>query len=266
LELTLQGKTALITGASRGIGRAIAQSFADAGAAVMLTARHAESLERAAKEITDGGGIAGWYPSDVGDNEQAVACSAATIDRFGRIDILVNNAGTSPTRGPLVDVDYDLAMRTVQVNQAAPLVWATEAWRASMRDHGGVVINITSLGGIAVYPNAGWYSATKAATMRLTEQLAYELAPGVRVNAIAPGVVKTDFGQSNEEEYRFSGKADQLGRTRTDEVAQRLPLRRLGVPRDVASAALFLASDEASWITGQTLVVDGGALVIPWRS
>ena len=264
MQLTLQGKVALVTGASKGIGFAIAQCFAAAGASVMLTSRNAETLQQATAEIARGGGGAAWHASDVGDPRQAAECVDATVERFGSIDVLVNNAATSPTRGPLVDVDFDLAMRTVQVNQAGPMTWTAAAWRAWMRERGGAVINVISLGGIAVYPNAGWYSATKAATMRLTEQFAYELAPGVRVNAIAPGVVRTDFGRANEEEYGLPGLADEPRLRRSQEVAERLPLRRLGVPDDIAAAALFLASDAASWITGHTLVVDGGALALPW--
>jgi NAD(P)-dependent dehydrogenase (short-subunit alcohol dehydrogenase family) len=230
----------------------------------MLVARHPDDLESAVAEITAGGGSAGWFQADAGQVNRPRQCVEATLERFGRIDILVNNAATSPTRGPLMEVDHRLAMRTVDVNQAGPLLWTAAAWHAFMRDHGGSIVNVVSLGGLTVYPNAGWYGATKAATIRLTEQLAYELGPAVRVNAVAPGLVRTGFGKSNEEEYGLQPPPQQDGRPRSDQIANRLPLKRIGEPDDIARAITFLASDQASWITGHTLVVDGGASVLPW--
>jgi NAD(P)-dependent dehydrogenase (short-subunit alcohol dehydrogenase family) len=140
--------------------------------------------------------------------------------------------------------------KTVKVNQTALLVWTQEAWRASMAERGGTVLNLASIGGLSVELGIGWYNVTKAAVVHLTSQLAGELGPGVRVNALAPGLVKTDLARALWE---------QAG----DAIAAHLPLKRLGEPDDIASAALFLCSDEASWITGHTLVIDGGALVIP---
>jgi NAD(P)-dependent dehydrogenase (short-subunit alcohol dehydrogenase family) len=251
MELRLDGKTALITGASRGIGQAIARSFADAGALVMLSSRKADALARAKSEIDDSvGGRAGevaWHVANAGDPEQAEACVAATVDRFGSVDILVNNAATNPYYGPIIELDTARADKTVRVNQTGYLEWAQSAWRAGMADHGGVILNLASIGGKTVEGGIGWYNVTKAAVIHLTSQLAGELGPAVRVNALAPGLVKTEFARA-------------LWEPGEEAISKRLPLRRLGVPEDVANAALFLCSDAASWITGQTLVVDGGSL------
>jgi NAD(P)-dependent dehydrogenase (short-subunit alcohol dehydrogenase family) len=174
----------------------------------------------------------------------------ACAERLGGLDILVNNAGTSPYFGPLMGLDEARAAKTVQVNQDAVLVWTRLAWEAAMSQNGGSVINLASVGGLTVEPGIGWYNVTKAAVIHLTRHLAQELGPSVRVNAIAPGLVRTDLARA-----LWEGAAGDL-------IASRLPMRRLGEPDDIAKAALFLASDAASWITGQTLVVDGGAMVI----
>ena len=179
----------------------------------------------------------------------AESCVAATVERFGSLDILVNNAATNPYFGPLIDIDLARAEKTVQVNQQAVLTWTQCAWRASMQVSGGNVINVSSIGALSVEPGIGWYNVTKAAIAHLTRQLAGELGPLVRVNALAPGLIKTDFARA-------------LWERAGDQVAARLPLRRLGEPDDVAKAALFLASDAASWLTGHVLVIDGGALVV----
>jgi NAD(P)-dependent dehydrogenase (short-subunit alcohol dehydrogenase family) len=247
MDLRLDGKVALVSGGSRGIGRAIAAAFAASGASVMISSRKAEALEAAAAAMP---GQVGWFAANAGDGEAAAACVAATVERFGSLDILVNNAATNPYLGPLVDIDKSRADKIVQVNQWAVLHWTQLAYRASMADHGGSVINLASVGGIGVEPVIGYYNVTKAAVIHLTKHLASELGPGVRVNAIAPGLVKTDLARALWASYG-------------DAIAARLPLRRLGEPEDVAAAAVFLASDAASWITGTTLVVDGGALVSP---
>lgn len=246
MDLRLDGKVAVVTGGSRGIGLATASRFVEAGAAVMLTSRKPEGLEAAAASI---GGDVAWFAANAGEPEQAAACIDETMARFGRVDILVNNAGTSPYFGPMLDLDLARAVKTVQVNQTAVLVWTQLVVKASMAEHGGSVVNVASIGGYSVEPWIGWYNVTKAAVIHLTRQLAGELGP-VRVNAIAPGLVRTDLARA-------------LWENGEDAVARRLPLGRIGEPDDVATAVLFLASDAARWITGHTLVVDGGALVAP---
>jgi NAD(P)-dependent dehydrogenase (short-subunit alcohol dehydrogenase family) len=243
--IRLDGKVALVTGGSRGIGLAIAKACAKAGAKVMISSRRTAALESAVREIV---GEAAHFTANAGDPEAAEACVEATVDRFGGLDILVNNAATNPYFGPMIDIDESRAAKTVSVNQIGALTWSRCAWRSAMRDAGGTIVNIASIGGCTVEPNIGFYNVTKAALIHLTRQLAGEIGPAVRVNGIAPGLVKTDMARA-------------LWETREDEVAGRLPLRRLGEVEDIANAALFLASDLASWITGHTLVVDGGAMV-----
>jgi NAD(P)-dependent dehydrogenase (short-subunit alcohol dehydrogenase family) len=247
LDLVLTGKVALITGASKGIGKAIARAFAEAGASVMLSSRKAEGLAAAAADID---GDVAWHCANAGDPEQATACVDETLRRFGSVDILVNNAGANPYLGPLMGINPAQIDKTHQVNQRAIVVWTQQVWNASMREHGGVVLNMSSMGAFLVESHLGYYNATKAAIVHLTHQMAAELGPKVRVNAIAPGLVRTDFS-------RALWESDDGAR------AHKLPLQRLGEPEDVANAALFLCSPAASWITGVTLPVDGGALVQP---
>jgi NAD(P)-dependent dehydrogenase (short-subunit alcohol dehydrogenase family) len=250
MELELRGKIALVTGASRGIGLAIATRFAEAGADVMLVSRKAEDLAEAAAGLVASGAPeerVAWRPAHVGRPDDAVGCVADTITRFGGLDILVNNAGTNPYFGPLLDIDVARAQKTFEVNQLSPLTWTAAAVKAGLR---GSVINMASVGGLGVEPNIGWYNVTKAAVLHITRQLSFELAPNVRVNALAPGLVKTKLAAA-------------LWETGEERIAAHIPLRRLGLPDDIATAALFLASDAASWITGQTLVVDGGTTMVP---
>jgi NAD(P)-dependent dehydrogenase (short-subunit alcohol dehydrogenase family) len=245
MDLGLDGRVALVTGASRGIGRAIAAELADAGARVMLSSRKQDALEEAAEAI---GGETEVYAAHAGRPEEAEACVAATVDRFGGIDVLVNNAATNPYLGPTMGIDVARFDKTVEVNWRGPLVWTQCAWRAAMQERGGVVLNISSVGGMTAESSIGVYNGTKAALLHLTRQLAKELAPGVRVNAIAPGLVKTDMA-------RALWEADE------EAIAGHVPLRRLGEPEDIARAATFRCGDTASWITGATLVVDGGMLL-----
>jgi NAD(P)-dependent dehydrogenase (short-subunit alcohol dehydrogenase family) len=248
----LAGKTALVTGASRGIGRAIAFALAGEGANVVLSSRRQDSLDAVAAEIVAA------YPkakvlakaAHVGEPAQATACVAATVAEFGSLDVLVNNAGTNPYYGPLVDIDVPRADKTVQVNQLSIILWTQAAWKASMAEHGGTVLNMASIGGLSSEPGIGYYNATKAAVIHLTRQFAVELAPRVRVNAIAPGIVRTQLAKALWENFEPQLNAS-------------LPLGRIGEPEDIAKAALFLLGDDSSWITGQTLVIDGGALVRP---
>ena len=243
MDLRLDGKVALVTGASRGIGQAIAKAYVDAGAKVMLSSRKQDALEASAAEI---GGETAVFAANAGEPDQAQACIDATLEHFGALDILVNNAATNPYMGPAVDIDEGRYDKTFQVNLRGPFFWIQKAWQAAMKEHGGSVINIASIGGMSFGGHIGVYDNTKAALIHLTGHFAAELAPKVRVNGIAPGLVKTDFARA-------------LWEPAEEQVARRLPLRRLGQPEDIAGVALFLVSDAASWITGQTIVVDGGA-------
>ncbi|ABW13837.1 short-chain dehydrogenase/reductase SDR [Parafrankia sp. EAN1pec] len=247
MDIRLDGRTALITGASSGIGLSIAEAFLEAGASVMLTSRKEESLRAASERL---GERCDFRTANAGDGDAAVRCVGDTLDRFGGLDILVNNAATNPFYGSLVDLDLQRAQKTVQVNQFGPVTWTAAAWHAAMRDHGGAVLNLSAIGAYRVAPGLGWYESTKAALNHLTEQLSYELAPQVRVNAIAPGLVKTELSRA-----LWSEQETQLARSTL--------LGRLGRPEDIARAATFLVSNAASWITGTTLVVDGGMLCVP---
>lgn len=240
----MHGKTAIVTGASRGIGFGIAAALAARGANVCLTARGAEALEAAAAEL----GAADRVLAVAGkshDPDHRAEAVARTVDAFGSVDLLVNNAATNPQLGPLVDADLGAVDKTQQVNVVAPLGWIQEVWAASMARGGGAILNVASLGGLRPGGPIGAYNASKAALISLTRQLAVELAPGVRVNAIAPAVVKTDFARPLYAD-------DEAG------AARAYPLGRLGTVDDTSAAARFLLSDEASWITGETLVLDGG--------
>ncbi len=242
MEISLEGKVALVTGASRGIGQAIAASMAAAGAKVMLSSRKLDALEQAASTIA---GETAVFAANAGDVEAGRACVEATIDRFGGLDILVNNAATNPYIGPTLGVDEARYDKTFQVNLRGPLFWTKAAYDMALAERPGVVINIASVGGLRAEGSLGVYNLTKAALVHLTRQLAGEMAPN-RVVGIAPGLVKTDFASVLVENYG-------------DALAARLPTGRLGEPSDIANLAVFLASEQASWITGETYVIDGGA-------
>ncbi len=250
MELRLDGKVALVTGSSKGIGLAIARAYAEAGASVMLSSRKPDALESAVASITPSGDAqVGWTAANAGSEEAPDEVVAATTQRFGPVDILVNNAATNPYMGPMLGISASQMDKTAQVNQRGIVLWTAAAWRASLAERGGTVINISSVGGLTVDAGSiGYYNATKAAVIHLTRQLASELCPSVRVNAIAPGLVKTDFARA-------------LWEANEQAIARHTPLGRLGEPEDIARTALFLASDASSWMTGQTLVVDGGAML-----
>lgn len=241
------GKVALLTGASRGIGLGIAAELAASGAKVCLTARRKEELDAAVEEL-GGPAVAMAVPGRADDAEHRAEAVAAVVDRFGSLDVLVNNAGINPHYGSLMDADLAAVRKIFEVNVVAALGWTQAAHGAWMREHGGAVLNVASVGGINPGPFIGAYNVSKAALIHLTKQLAAELGPGVRVNAVAPAVVKTRF-------------AEALYEGREEQTAAAYPMKRLGVPEDVAKAAAYLLSDDASWITGETLVVDGGITI-----
>jgi NAD(P)-dependent dehydrogenase (short-subunit alcohol dehydrogenase family) len=245
MSLDLTGRTAVITGASRGIGLAIAQRLADAGANVVLTSRKQKSADAAAAQIGDKAlGVAAHAVED----DAAQRCIDLTLDRFGSVDILVNNAGTNPAFGPLIDQDHGRFAKIFDVNLWAPLLWTSLAVKGWMGEHGGAVVNTASIGGMAFEANLGLYNTTKAALIHVTKQLALELSPRVRVNAICPGVVRTRLAEALWKEHEQALSASTA-------------LGRIGEPADVADAVAFLVSDAASWITGETLVIDGGQLL-----
>jgi 3-oxoacyl-[acyl-carrier protein] reductase len=240
------GKTALVTGASRGIGFAIARRLVDDGARVVITARGQEALDAAVEQL--GGrdhaiGIAG--KADSVDHRGEVF---ERIDReFGGIDFLVNNAGINPAYGSALDVADDAVRKIFEVNVLGSLAWSRDAVAAGLS---AAIVNIASIAGVTAAPGIALYGVSKAALINLTTQLAYELAPGIRVNAVAPAVVKTDFARA-------------LYEGREAQVAAGYPLQRLGVPTDVAGPVAFLLSDDAAWMTGQTLLIDGGGSLAP---
>jgi NAD(P)-dependent dehydrogenase (short-subunit alcohol dehydrogenase family) len=249
MEVLMTGKVALVTGASKGIGKAIAKGFADAGAKVMLSSRKRDGLEAAAAEI---GGDVAVFPAHAGRPADAEACIDATIERFGGLDVLVNNAGANPYYGFTLGVDEARFDKTFEVNLRGPLFWSQVAWEKAFKAQPGVIMNIASVGGLRSEFGLGVYNISKAAVIHMTRQLAGELGP-TRVVCIAPGLVKTDFASFLVENFG------------TD-LAKRVPTKRLGEPEDVANLAVFLASDKASWITGETYVIDGGAGVAHNRS
>src|SRR5277367_3291435 len=245
MSLDLTGRTAIITGASRGIGLAIAQQLADAGANVVVTSRKQESADAAAAQI---GEKALGVAAHAGDEDAAKRCVDLTLDRFGSIDILVNNAGTNPAYGPLIDQDHARFSKIFDVNLWAPLLWTSLVVKSWMGEHGGSIVNTASIGGMHQSPGMGMYNATKAALIHVTKQLALELSPRVRVNAICPGVGRTKL-------------AEALWKENEGAVSAGTALGRIGEPADVAAAVAFLVSDEASWITGDTMVLDGGQVL-----
>ena len=244
-----KGRTALITGATRGIGFGIAEELVARGANVCITARKPDELEEAVKSLDpDGSGRAIAARGSADDPDHQRAAVEETVSAFGRLDILVNNAAVNPQYGPLMDADLGAVRKVFEVNVIAILAWTQRAWEASMRDHGGSILNVASVGGFRAGSPIGAYNASKAAVIHLTRQLAVEMSPGVRVNGIAPAVVKTKFARA-------------LYEGREEEVASHYPLKRLGRPEDTAKLAAFLLSDDASWITGETVTIDGGITV-----
>ncbi|TNC23869.1 SDR family oxidoreductase [Mumia zhuanghuii] len=239
-----EGRTAIVTGASRGIGLGIAQRIVDEGGRVCLTARNDEALQEAVIHL--GGpdvaiGVAG-KGDDIEHQDDAIA---RTLEAFGSVDHLVNNTGINPVYGRMIDIDLAAAHKIFAVNVLSALAWTQKVFHAWMDEHGGTVVNVASVAGLKPAPGIGFYGASKAMLLHVTEELAVELGPDVRVNAVSPAVVKTRF-------------ATALYEGREDEVAAAYPLKRLGVPSDIGSVVAFLLSEESGWMTGQNLVVDGG--------
>ncbi|HEU4319061.1 MAG TPA: SDR family oxidoreductase [Acidimicrobiia bacterium] len=250
MEVSVEGKVALVTGASRGIGLATAIEFANSGAAgVAITSRKPENIEEAKAEMVAAGIDAERIlalPARADDEEAADQAARATVETFGSLDILVNNAGTNPAAGNLVEVDLGALDKTWAVNLRAPLLWVRAAHAAWMGEHGGSIVNVASVAGIRPSPMMGAYNISKAGLIHMTRQLALELAPRIRVNAVAPAVVKT----------RLAGAllVDE------DATAAMHPLGRVGEPDDISRVIVFLGSDASNWMTGAIVPVDGGVV------
>lgn len=250
----LTGKTALITGASRGIGLGIAQRLVAEGATVAITARKAEGLAEAAQTMPPGAVLSFAGKSDDAAHRAAVLDGIA--EQFGGLDILVNNAGINPVFGPLSEVDLDAVRKILEVNVIGTLGWVQEVLAhpgLAFRDRRGCIVNVSSVAGRIPSPGLGSYGVSKAANSHLAATLAVELGPEIRVNAVAPAVVKTDFAKA-----LYAG--------REAEVAAQYPLNRLGTVTDVAAAVAYLVSEDASWVTGQLLTLDGGLLTAGGRA
>ncbi|CAM5458268.1 SDR family oxidoreductase OS=Streptomyces alboniger OX=132473 GN=CP975_04805 PE=3 SV=1 [Streptomyces alboniger] len=242
-SVELSGKVALVTGASRGIGYGVAEALVARGDRVCITGRNEDALKEAVEQLGADRvvGVAG----KAHDMAHQAAAVERTMEAFGRVDFLVNNAGTNPVFGPIADLDLDIARKVFETNVISALGFAQKTWHAWQKDNGGAIVNIASVAGVSASPFIGAYGISKAAMINLTLQLAHEYAPKVRVNAIAPAVVKTQFAKA-------------LYEGREAEAAAAYPLGRLGMPSDIGGTAAFLTSDQSDWITGQTLVVDGG--------
>ncbi len=247
MSITHESRVAIVTGGSRGIGLGIARRLVEDGARVVITARKPDALAEAVEAL--GGrehalAIAGHADAEAHQDEVI----AAALASFGRLDYLVNNAGINPSYGPMLDTDLDVARKVLEVNVLSAFSWIRKVVSAGLgtpESPGGAIVNVTSTAGLRATGVLGWYGVSKAALIHLTTELGFQLGPDVRVNAVAPAIVKTAFARN-------------LYEGREEKVAAHYPLKRLGVPEDIAGAVSFLLSDDASWITGQTLVLDGG--------
>ncbi len=247
----LDGKVAIVTGASRGIGASVASALAEAGAAVVLSSRKEEALLEVKKEIEAAGGKAIVIPAHTGKVEETKKLVEQTVSELGRLDVLVNNAATNPYFGPAVGCDEKAFDNIMEVNLRGPFFLCKAAFPHLAKDGGGSIVNVASIGGVVPMPMIGVYSISKAALISMTKLLAQEWAGGkVRVNAIAPGLTDTKFAGALLSNPAISKKA-----------LERIPIGRFADPDEMAAAVLYLASDASSYVTGEVLVLDGGSLV-----
>ncbi|HET7466459.1 MAG TPA: glucose 1-dehydrogenase [Candidatus Dormibacteraeota bacterium] len=242
----LEGRVAAISGSSRGIGLAVARAFVEEGAKVAVNSRDAAVADRVAEEL--GHGAVG-IGADVSTEAGAQALVGGTIEAFGRIDVLVNNAGMSAAV-PTLELDLARWQKVVDLNMTSVFVCSREAARHMLEAKGGSIINTASIMSFSSFPRRLAYGATKAAVAMMTRNMAAEWAPTIRVNAVAPGYTRTEMVEKLATE----------GRIDLDAIMRRTPLRRIAAPEEMAGAYIFLASDEASFVTGQTIAVDGGWL------
>ncbi|MCG3156913.1 MAG: 4-formylbenzenesulfonate dehydrogenase TsaC1/TsaC2 [bacterium] len=244
----LTGKVALITGASKGIGAAIARGLAECGARVVVSSRKLEAVEAVAQTLRQAGHEAAALAAHMGRMEEARALVDQAQAVFGGLDIIVNNAAISPVLGPLLDLEEGLFDKIMAVNVKGPLELCKRAYPTLAKRGSGAIINLSSVGAISPEPLLGLYSASKAALVSLTKVMAREWGrDGIRVNAICPGVIKTRFSAALWQNEEIAGR-----------VLQQQAIPRLGVPEDVVGLAIFLASDAAALCTGGVYVVDGG--------
>ncbi len=243
----LSGKVAVVTGGGQGIGEGIAKCFADAGASVIVAARHQDRIDRVAGEINAAGGTAEALRTDVTSRADLVALADRAVEAFGGLHVWVNNAGGSPVRTPLREISEEDWDHCIRLNLTA--VWMASVIAAERMTDGGSIINISSPAADHGVPGSGHYGAAKAGVNSLTKTLSLELAPKIRVNGIGPGYVPTEVMMTaldtNEEQLE-------------DMAQKRIPLGRLGTPSDMGNTAVYLASDAGSWMSGQTLRVAGG--------
>jgi NAD(P)-dependent dehydrogenase (short-subunit alcohol dehydrogenase family) len=247
----LTGRVALVTGASRGIGEAIARAYAERGARVVVSSRKQEACDEVARAINESGGDATAIACHIGDLEALTALFGEADQRFGRLDILVNNAATNPYYGHVLDTDLGAFQKTVDVNVRGYFFASVLGGRMMRGRGGGSIINIASVNAVRPGPKQGIYSVTKGAVLNMTKAFARECGPdGIRCNAILPGLIRTKFAGALLKDEK-----------QVEHYVGDNPLRRVGEPRDIAGAAVFLASDASSYVTGEFLVVDGGFLV-----
>ncbi|MFN8496896.1 MAG: glucose 1-dehydrogenase [Anaerolineae bacterium] len=251
MSFSLEGRVAIVTGGSRGIGQGIAEAFAGAGAAVVVTARSLDRVEPVAQSIEAAGGRALAVACHTGHDDQVQALIETTVAQFGRLDILVNNAATNPHFGPSYTAEVGVWAKTLDINVLGYLRMTQAAIPAMRAAGGGKVINMASVAGLNPMPGLGVYSVSKAAVVMLTKVLAVELGHmNIQVNAIAPGVIKTRFSQVLWQTPEIASR-----------VLQATPAGRIGEIEDVTGGALYFASAASNYTTGAVLVIDGGHLI-----
>jgi NAD(P)-dependent dehydrogenase (short-subunit alcohol dehydrogenase family) len=249
-QFRLDGRVAVVTGASRGIGREVALGLASAGADVVLASRKLPDLERVATEIRALGRRALAVQTHAGRLPDIERLIAETTNEFGRLDVLVNNAGTNPVFGPLIEITPEAWDKIMEVNVTGYLLLCQRAARVMIAQKRGAIVNVSSTGGFRAPTMIGAYGISKAAVVMLTKVLARELGPlGIRVNAIAPGLVETKFSEALWKNDAILGQ-----------YIKTTPLGRTGAPSEMAGAVVYLASDASSYVTGHTIVLDGGTL------